>query len=221
MNNEIDNLINFLNEIQKSVYNGNPFTNEMKTNWSNAVNRIHELGFKPRRKKIYCVVDGRIVVKILWTASKTRPRTSQKYCAGNWVKDEHEKNHNTECTTRAIYFCLNHEIPYQRIRSMQNVKALRKFGRGRCFGWNTEPVWGEILGENGFVKICLGRGFYSGVLASKLANIDTKVIIHSSHHLSACYKGSVVDDWDSRRKLANAIYVKIEMVEAVRRALGI
>ena len=52
---------------------------------------------------------------------------------------------------------------------MQNVKALRKFGRGRCFGWNTESVWGEILGENGFVKICLSRGFYSGVLATKLA----------------------------------------------------
>jgi hypothetical protein len=104
---------------------------------------------------------------------------------------------------------------------MQNVKALRKFGRGRCFGWNTETVWGEILGENGFVKLCLSRGLYSGVLATKLANIDTKVIIHSRRHLSACYKGSVVDDWDSRRKLADAIYVKMEMVEAVRCALGI
>jgi hypothetical protein len=220
MNTEINNLINFLNEIQMSVYNGSPITKEMNTKWANAVKRIHELGFKPRKKEMCCEVDGRIVGRVLWVASKKRPRTSQKYCAGNWVKDEHEKNHNTECTTRALYFCLNHEIPYQQIRSMQNVKALRKFGRGRCFGWNTETVWGEILGENGFVKLCLSRSFYSGVLATKLANIDTKVIIHSSHHLSACYKGSVVDDWDSRRKLADAIYVKIEMVEAVRCALG-
>lgn len=221
MNTEIDNLFNIINEIQKSVYNGSPIIEEMNIRWRNAVKRIHELGFKPRRKKIYCEVDGRTVVRVIWVASKMRPHTSQKYCAGDWVKDEHEKNHNSECTTRALYFCLNHEIPYQQIRSIQNVKALKKFGRGRCRGWNTESVWGEILGENGFVKICLSRGFYSGVLATKLANIDTKVIIHSSHHLSACYKGSVVDDWDSRRKLADAIYVKMEMVEAVRYALGI
>lgn len=221
MNNEVSILISIINEIQTSVYNGSPITKEMNTKWSNAIKRIHELGFKPRRKKMCCRVDDELVVRSLWVASKKRPRTSQKYCAGNWVKDEHEKNHNTECTTRALYFCLNHEIPYQQIRSMQNVKALRKFGRGRCYGWNTESVWGEILGENGFVKLCLSRGFYSGVLASKLANIDTKVIIHSRHHLSACYKGSVVDDWDSRRKLADAIYVKIEMVEAVKYALGI
>lgn len=51
MNTEINNLINYLNEIQKSVYNGNPITKEMKTKWSNAVKRIHELGFKPHRKK--------------------------------------------------------------------------------------------------------------------------------------------------------------------------
>jgi hypothetical protein len=131
MNTEINNLFNLINEIQKSVYNGSPITKEMNAKWANAVKRIHELGFKPRRKKMYCEVGGRIVGRVLWVASKKRPHTSQKYCAGNWVKDEHEKNHNTECTTRALYFCLNHEIPYQQIRSMQNVKALRKFGRGR------------------------------------------------------------------------------------------
>ena len=142
--------------------------------------------------------------------------------AGGWITDEHEKNHNSECTTRAIYFCLNHEIPYQQIRELQNRTSRMFFSSGRFRGWNSMKTVRKILEAHGFDRVEIPpRRFYSGVIALKLKELDTKVILKSSGHLSACYRGAVVDDWDSRKKKVEEIYVKSDMVDKVKYSLGI
>ena len=179
------------------------------------IRRLRELGYKPRRRWVRNAF-GRVTGGI-WSAKPVRKCDSH----GKWVKDEHEKRHNNECTPRAIYFCLNHEIPYWDIREEQNRRARDWYGYGRCHGWNTERVWGAILRDNGFVRIAVYGRVRQGVLAERLEKVDTRVIVHTNRHLSAVYNGAVVDDWDSRGKIVLAVYVKRDFVDEVKEILGL
>lgn len=217
--NDITSLISRLNALQQKaikIYHttGHGLVGVDYDDWCETIHKIKEAGYRPRRRWVrnaFGLVTGGI-----WSAKPVRKCDSH----GKWIKDEHDKRHNNECTTRAIYFCLNHEIPYWDIREEQNRRARDWYGQGRCYGWNTECIWGGILRDNGFVKIEVYGRIRQGVLAERLEKVDTRVIVHTNRHLSAVYNGAVVDDWDSRGKVVLALYVKREFVDEVKEILG-
>ena len=219
MNDNIPTLLNRLNALQQKsieLYDatGHGLVGSEKDEFHAIIRRIQELGGRLRRRWVRNAF-GRAIHGI-WSVSRKR------VCVhGAWIKDEHDKRHNNECTTRAIYFCLNHEIPYWDIREEQNRRARGIYNHGRCYGWNTERVWGALLRDRGFVRLPVYGRVQNGRLAERLEKIDTRVIVHTNHHLSAVYNGAVVDDWDSRAKIVYAVYVKREFVEAVKEILGL
>ena len=208
-------MLDELNRLQKDIWVGG--TKEQKEQFKKIAKDLQILGFKPICRRIRSLGQ---VVSVYWEMRR-KSEIGEKY-VGEWIVDEHEKNCNSECTTRAIYFCMNHTIPYQQIRDYQNRTSRQFFMTGRCKGWNNMSTVRQVLYDYGFDRVEIPcRRFYSGVLALKLKELDTKVILKTAHHLSACYKGAVVDDWDSRRKKVEEIYVKSEMVENVKYALGL
>lgn len=218
--NDVATLVSRLNALQqKSIetYNatGHGLDGRDLDEFRSLISDIRGFGYKPRRRWVRNAF-GRVTGGT-WSASPVRKCDSR----GKWVKDEHEKRHNNECTTRAIYFCLNHETPYWDIREEQNRRARDWYGQGRCYGWNTEWIWGGILRDNGFVKIAVCGRIRQGVLAERLEKVNTRVIVHTNRHLSAVYNGAVVDDWDSRGKIVLALYVKREFVDEVKEILGL
>jgi len=212
--NDATTLISRLNTLQQKAIDNTGLKGKDLDEFHSLIREIRELGYKPRRRWVRNAF-GRVFRG--WGARPVRRCDSH----GKWIKDEHDKRHKNECTTRAIYFCLNHEIPYWDIREEQNRRAREWYGHGRCYGWNTEWVWGGILRDNGFVKIEVYGRIRQGVLAERLEKVDTRVIVHTNRHLSAIYNGAVYDDWDSRGKIVDAVYVKREFVEAVKEILGL
>lgn len=208
---EIENIVKEIRHIQSEymLAYGTSEQRELSRRWKAAHRRADDLGFKVRH------IGPRGGAKE-WIAV---PKPSQP---GNWIRDDHEKKHNNECTTRAIYFCLDHKVPYWTIRERQNRRAQTRYGIGRCSGWNREEVWGGILSDNGFVKISLPyRRITFGRMAEILSGIDAKVAIHTRGHLAACHSGNVVDDWDSRGKTVDFLYVRAEKAGEVKSALGV
>ena len=206
---EIDTIVEDINSIQDdyALACGRE-RRELLTRWRDAHHRASLLGFSMKR------VGPRGGEK-KW---KAIPKSAE---TGGWIMDDHDKRHNNECTTRSIYFCLAHKVDYWTIREMQNARARRVYGRGRCRGWNHERIWGGILADNGFVKMEVSGRITFGQAAERLAGVDARVLLHSLHHCAACHAGAVVDDWDSRRKIIDMIYVPADKSAEVRQALGI
>lgn len=203
--NELDELLKTINEIQVRSWLG--ISPEDKAVWRTCHRRMSQLGYKT-----------------YWSKAVGKWRMKAKPAVlGQWKVDEHEKNHNSECTTRALFYCLNHAVSYQTIRETQNARARARYHRGRCYGWNTREIWGGILTEHGFkiVKLPVYHKYTFGGLAEKLKGIDTRIVLHTRGHVAVAHLGYVVDDWDSRAKNADFMYVKVDAVDAVLLALGL
>lgn len=125
----------------------------------------------------------------------------------NWVKFAPPCKFKNQCTTRAIFFCLEEKIPYNNIRKEQERNAYRKYEYGAR--WNTRQGWEPCLINRGYVRIVLKHTIRRDVLARMLKDCG-RILTHSSHHCAAIMNGKVYDSWDSTRGRVDYVLVKKE-----------
>ena len=183
-----------------------------KAKWSDEF-RLNALeikmsGFKLAKKKGY--ENG--IFQVIWRLRGESGKSWKSF--GKWVEfspvHTYKANGKCQCTTRCLFFCMEEAFSYDSIRREQERLAEVHHTK-----WNCEKAWGKFLTTHGFVKIELNKKIRRDRLAQRLKDIDARMCVHSSHHVSAIYKGDVYDSWDSRRGFADSLYVRKEHKSAV------
>lgn len=196
MNSVIMNALDELNRIQDMFVNGNLSLNDQTyyrrvfREWINVLKdnnvQVHCRKVRNQNKWIWKIIE------------------SDESC---WVKFAPPCRFNNQCTTRAIFFCLEENIPYDDIRKEQerNASVYRVFGAR----WNTKRGWEPCLLNRGYVRIVLKHTIRRDVLARMLKDCG-RILTHSSHHCAAIMNGKVYDSWDSTRGRVDYVLVKQE-----------
>lgn len=128
-------------------------------------------------------------------------------------------NCKTDCTTRALTFCLGGELTYNQVEDEQYKRAAKKGSRR-----NKTGVYDTILLERGWRWIQLSKPIARGEVAVRLAKKlpDVKAMTLSRSHIAVVEGGNLIDTWDSRAGRVYAVMVPGDKktLEAAKWCLG-
>lgn len=208
-------LINRCNIIQAKVFEGGITRLEKNEFRDNSI-LLKNMGYKLSRRSIK-TYDGRII-GVHWSLKEIVVDNSINDC---WVKFAPPCDHSNQCTTRALFFCLNENIPYNDIRLEQNYKAKLKYHRGRCYGWNMKSVWETVLTDRDFVKIFLPHQIKAYRVAKILGCVNSRILVHANHHCLSVYGSKVYDSWNSTNKKCDYVMCHKNVENDVKYAFGL
>lgn len=217
MNEEVNNIVDRLNAIQKKAFEG-CLTFADRKEFKVLARKLPSLGYRTSKRRV-CDASGRLIA-VTWSAkpisqSCNEGRNAECEFIFTDVRPKDRKTLKGDCTTRAMAYCLNGVMSYDEIESRQYLLAAQKHTRR-----NTNGTWDIILAEHEYAKLKLGRSVKRSILARILANAITRpVASHSSGHVAVIDRDGVHDTWDSRGGRCLSIYVYKTDLGQVRETL--
>lgn len=215
---KVEELLKTMNDIQSRVFQGYGLDGEEKFTFRECAYLIKNTYGYVLRKRIVKNAWGRKTGCIWRAVPACEVVQRTRHFSAEWIKFSPPADHHNQCTTRCLYFLFCEKVPYNSIRDEQNRIANALFNRGICYGWNFEVVWGEILKQHDFMKICLNKTIRRDILAYNLQDCG-RILTHSSRHVAAIFNGKVYDSWNSMHGRCDSIYVQNEYALKVQEIL--